>query len=112
MAGLFNLFPDFAKNGPGIDKDAPPKTGLALFIDIYRREWWNIFKLNLLFLLFCIPVVTIVITLAPRAWRTTSATTLAPSTSGRPIVTVSPSETSSALYGSRSCRLLFRAARF
>lgn len=59
MAGLFNFFPDFAKNGPGISKDAPPKTGLAMLIDIYRREWWCIIKLNLLFLLFCLPIFTI-----------------------------------------------------
>ena len=59
MAGLFNLFPDFARSGPGISKDAPPKTGLALLLDIYRREWWCIIKLNLVFLLFCLPVFTI-----------------------------------------------------
>jgi len=47
----------------GIDKDAPPKRGAALFVDIVRREWWELMKLNLLIVLFCLPVVTIPATL-------------------------------------------------
>lgn len=49
---------DFNKEGPGIDPDAPKKTGWALFFDILKREFWNIMKLNFLFLLACIPVLT------------------------------------------------------
>jgi uncharacterized membrane protein YesL len=45
--------------GPGIDKHAPPKRGLALFAAIVGREWWELIKLNLLVALFCLPVVTI-----------------------------------------------------
>lgn len=50
---------NYAKPGPGIDKDAPPKKGLALFFDVYIRAFWELIKLNLLFLLFCVPVITI-----------------------------------------------------
>lgn len=55
--GLFT--PNYVKPGPGIDKDTPPKTGLALFFEIFIREFWALVKLNLLFLLTCIPIVTI-----------------------------------------------------
>lgn len=47
------------KDTPGIEKDAPKKKGLALFLEILWREFWGILKLNLLFLVSCIPVVTI-----------------------------------------------------
>ena len=47
------------KDTPGIDKDAPKKKGLALFWEILWREFWSLLKLNLLFLVSCIPVVTI-----------------------------------------------------
>lgn len=54
------LFKDrYSKPGPGIPKDAPKKTGVRLFFDILWRECFELFKLNLLFVLFCIPVVTI-----------------------------------------------------
>nr|WP_321455555.1 hypothetical protein [uncultured Cohaesibacter sp.] len=47
------------KEGPGIRKDEPKKTGLALFFSILAREPWELFKLNLLMLVLSIPVVTI-----------------------------------------------------
>lgn len=47
------------KDTPGIEKNAPKKKGFALFLDILWREFWGILKLNLLFLVSCIPVVTI-----------------------------------------------------
>jgi uncharacterized membrane protein YesL len=49
----------WTKEGKGISKDAPKKTGLALFFDIIAREWWEIIKLNILFLLACLPLVTL-----------------------------------------------------
>lgn len=49
----------FLKEGPGIPKDAPKKTGLALFMDILGREWWELVKLNLVFILFSLPLVTL-----------------------------------------------------
>lgn len=42
-----------------IDRNAPPKTGAALFVEIVAREWWELFKLNLLMVLFALPIVTI-----------------------------------------------------
>lgn len=49
----------YSKPGPGIPKDLPPKKGISLFFSIFGREFWNLIKLNLIFVLFCIPVVTI-----------------------------------------------------
>lgn len=49
----------FEKPGAGIPKDAPKKKGPALFISILGREWWELLKLNFLYLLFCIPLITI-----------------------------------------------------
>lgn len=50
--------PGYLKEGPGIEKDAPPKTGIALFFEILVREFWQLLKLNLLFVLCSIPVFT------------------------------------------------------
>lgn len=47
------------KDTPGIDKNAPKKKGFALFLETLWREFFPLLKLNLLFLLSCIPVVTI-----------------------------------------------------
>lgn len=55
--GFFSV--NYNKPGPGIEKDAPKKKGLALFFDIYLRAFWELLKLNFIFILFCIPIVTI-----------------------------------------------------
>ena len=47
------------KDGPGIPKNAPPKTGLALIADVVARTWWELILLNLLVLLFALPLVTL-----------------------------------------------------
>lgn len=47
------------KDRPDIAKDAPRKKGIVRFLDTLWREFFSLLKLNLLFLLFCLPVVTI-----------------------------------------------------
>lgn len=47
------------KDRPDIAKDAPKKKGIVRFLDTLWREFFSLLKLNLLFLLFCLPVVTI-----------------------------------------------------
>lgn len=47
------------REGKGIPKDAPKKTGLALFASTIGREAWELFKLNLMLLVLAVPVVTI-----------------------------------------------------
>ena len=50
--------PSYLKEGPGIEKDAKPKEGLALFFEILGREFWQVLKLNLLFLACALPLFT------------------------------------------------------
>lgn len=57
--GLFNYPSSYSRPGPGIDKNAPPKKGAALFFDILGREFWALLLVNLIYLLFCLPIVTI-----------------------------------------------------
>lgn len=53
------FFLNYDKEGKGVSKDAPPKEGLELFFDIFMREFTSLIKLNLLFILSCIPIITI-----------------------------------------------------
>lgn len=50
---------DYAAPGPGIDPNEPEKTGLARFLEILSLECGTLLKLNLLFLLCSLPVVTL-----------------------------------------------------
>lgn len=55
--GLF--FGNYDKAGPGIPKNAPKQSRGKVFFEIYTRKFWKLIQLNLLYLLFCIPIVTI-----------------------------------------------------
>lgn len=50
---------NFNRPGPGIPKDAPKKKGAALFFEILGREFWSLLTLNLIYILACLPIVTI-----------------------------------------------------
>ena len=58
MAGFFGLF-DFTKEGKGVNKDEPKKKAFFLFWDIYFRKFWQLCRLNAIYLLCCLPIVTI-----------------------------------------------------
>ncbi len=58
MAGLGGLF-NYEKPGAGVDKNGPQKKGIALFWEIYSEKFWKLISLNFLYILLCIPVVTI-----------------------------------------------------
>jgi uncharacterized membrane protein YesL len=45
--------------GPGIPKDAPKRTGLALIAETAWRESVELMKLNLLFVLYALPIFTL-----------------------------------------------------
>lgn len=49
----------YTKEGPGVSKHEVKKRGAALFFSIYFRKFFDIMKLNLIYCLFCIPVITI-----------------------------------------------------
>ena len=56
MAGFFGLF-DYNKPGPGVPKDAPPKSPFIVFFQILQRKFWNFTKVNMMFFVFNLPAV-------------------------------------------------------
>ena len=58
MAGIFGFF-DYTKPGKGVEKDEPPKPRFLLFWELFFRKFWKLVQLNLLYIAFCLPVVTI-----------------------------------------------------
>lgn len=58
MAGFFGLF-NYAKPGKGVDKNAPEKKRFFYFFELFGRKFWKLIQLNLIFILFSIPIVTI-----------------------------------------------------
>lgn len=49
----------YFREGPGVEKDTPKPKGLRLLAVTFGREWWELIKLNLLFLLAALPLVTL-----------------------------------------------------
>lgn len=54
-----SIFHSYLKEGPGVEKNAPKKHGVALYAEVFLREAWALLGLNLLFVLACVPIVTI-----------------------------------------------------
>ena len=59
MAGLFGMFTNYSKPGPGIEKNGLQKHRFFLFFEIFFRKFWKMIQLNLLYFACCIPIVTI-----------------------------------------------------
>ena len=57
MAGLFGLF-NYAKEGPGVAKNAPKKRSFIIFFEILGRKIWNLTVAGLLWSVCSLPVVT------------------------------------------------------
>lgn len=53
--GLFS--PSYMRDGPGVNKNAPPKKRFFLFFELYSRKFWKIIRLNFIYILFYIPAV-------------------------------------------------------
>lgn len=51
----------YTKEGPGVRKDQPPKKGIPRFFEILMRDYGHLLKVNFLFLLCCLPMVTVVL---------------------------------------------------
>ena len=54
MAGFFGLF-DYTKPGPGVPKNAPPKSRPKIFFAVFTRKFWKLIQVNLLYTIFNIP---------------------------------------------------------
>lgn len=55
--GFFS--PNFQHEGPGISKCETQKYGVILFFQLLIEKFWILIKLNFLFILFSIPIITI-----------------------------------------------------
>lgn len=55
--GLFSI--NYNKPGPGVDKDAPQKPRFFIFFEVLKRKFWNLLRVNLMFVLFNIPALLI-----------------------------------------------------
>ncbi|WMJ23128.1 DUF624 domain-containing protein [Paludicola sp. MB14-C6] len=58
MAGFLGMG-NFTKPGKGIKKGADEKKRFFQFFDLYFRKFGSLIKLNLIFILFCLPIFTI-----------------------------------------------------
>lgn len=71
MGSFFGFF-NYNKPGPGVQKNEPPKPRIIQFFEIYRRKFWSLAKLNMLFFLFNIPALlstTIIFTVFSGAYQ-------------------------------------------
>ena len=57
--GKFFSFLDPSREGPGVSKNAPQKKRFFLFFDIYFRKFTKIILLNIIYVITCIPIITI-----------------------------------------------------
>ena len=57
MAGFFGMF-NYAKEGPGVAKNAPKKRTFFAFMEIYGRKFWKLAIAGLLWALTTLPIVT------------------------------------------------------
>lgn len=55
--GIFS--PNFQREGAGVEKNEPSKEGLSLFFDLFISRFWDLMKLNVIFIIYCIPIITI-----------------------------------------------------
>ena len=53
------FYRNWDKPGKGIDRNAPKKKGLARIWEMIWIEKWPLFVVGLMYLLFCLPIVTI-----------------------------------------------------
>lgn len=49
----------YGKAGKGVEKNGPRKKPFFLFWEIFGDKFWKFFQINLIFFLFCIPIVTV-----------------------------------------------------
>jgi len=58
LAGFFGLG-NYQNSGVGIAKNRSSKGRLGLFFEILSTRIWKLFSLNFLYVIFCIPIITI-----------------------------------------------------
>lgn len=58
------MFQWYMKEGKGVEKDEPQKRGFFRFMDIFFRKFWRFVRLNLIYVLLCIPTFLVVFLLS------------------------------------------------
>ena len=53
------LFFNYDKVGPGIDKNAPKKKGIALYAELFFRKFWLLIEANILYFTVSLPVIAV-----------------------------------------------------
>lgn len=53
------FFKNYYNPGPGISKNATPKKGLALYIELLTVDFWGFIILNMIYVICCLPIITI-----------------------------------------------------
>ncbi len=53
------LFGDLTKEGKGVSKNENQENRFILFFQIYLRKFWKLMYLNILYFIFCLPLITI-----------------------------------------------------
>ena len=49
----------YENSGAGVAKNGPDKKRFIIFFEVFFRKFWNLVLLNLIYFVFCIPIVTI-----------------------------------------------------
>ena len=49
------LFDNYMKEGPGVDKNEKKKRGIFLYSDVVTRKFFQLMKLNILYVIFSLP---------------------------------------------------------
>ncbi len=65
MAGFFGLF-DYTKEGPGVYANEPPKGPFKTFLSILGRKFWKIITINMMYVVFSLPVFIAAILIGPQ----------------------------------------------
>lgn len=55
---LLSLFYNYENAGKGVAKNGPRKKPFFRFWEIFARKFWKLFIVNMIYVLFCLPIVT------------------------------------------------------
>ena len=57
---IFSRLTHYDRPGPGVDKDGPKKPRIVVFFEVFFRKFFNLCKLNLLFMIPVVAVIAII----------------------------------------------------
>lgn len=59
------IFGGYMKEGPGIDKNAPKKKGIFLYMELFSRKLWKLIQINMLYTVVSLPMLALLYFIAP-----------------------------------------------